>query len=404
MLTNAPTAKNLVVWDGLYFDSVRQAGYVFTESRTNIPFFPLFPYLWRWLGVDGLGISGINFGFLLLGTGILGHTFGMRRYQVLLLLSVPTVFFCLVPYAEALFFFFGAILLRGMHRQQLGLTVVGLIGCCLARSAATLFVPAFVFAEALACVTRAELPRLALRIGAGLLAIAAALGLVLYLHYQATGDAWIFFTAHEKWAHVPHWWPLPSRLHSAVGITVLWLDLLAVFTGLLALVICLNLGIRWLVCWFWPGANGHSPAPSRAILFALAYCSAAIGFIFIYQNGDLVGSSRYVLATPFFGVLLLELFRWRTLPSRTRWAMGGLAIAIALGLMIWLGWPARFPGFFPAEAHVFFALWVAYVLLYPLAALERWRYAREVRAGLYVANVVYQAFLLNTFISQVWMG
>jgi hypothetical protein len=72
--------------------------------------------------------------------------------------------------------------------------------------------------------------------------------------------------------------------------------------------------------------------------------------------------------------------------------------------MVWLGWPSRFPGFFPAQAHVFFGLWAAYLLLYLSTMLIEWRYSREARAGLYVANVIYQAVLLDSLINSVWVG
>ena len=402
LLQNAPNPDNIIGWDAGWFNSVRTGGYVGSSGQTNIPFFPLFPYLWRLLGVGGLGISAVNAGLLLLGAAWLGRTFGLRRHQVLLLLSVPPVFFCFVPYAEALFFLFGAVLLRGLHRQHLGLTVLGLLGCCLTRSAATLFVPALVLAEVLACTARPQLPRLVARLGAGLLAVAGALGTVFYLHYRATGNLWALFVAYEHWGHAPSW-PQLHQLHSSAGITVLWFDALALLVGLMAGVACLGLGVRWLAGWFRPGPA--PVAPSRAVVFALGYCAAAVGFILVYQQAsDITGASRYVLATPFFGLLLAQLARWRQLGPAGRWAGAGLLAAGVVGVAVWLGWPARFPGFYPAETQWFFALWVVYLGLYGLAAPRAGRYRREVRAGLYVANVVYQAFLLNLFLGATWLG
>lgn len=403
LLEYAPSPQGLIRWDAGWFSSVRNFGYdkVITNGQSNIPFFPLFPYLWRLLGLDGLGISLVNGGLLLVGAAWLGRTFELRRHQVVLILSVPPVFFCLVPYAEALFFLFGAVLLRGLHRQHLGLTILGLLGCCLTRSAASLFVPVFVLAEMLSCLSRHDLPRVALRLGAGLAAMAVGLGAVMYMHYLATGNPWALFVAHQHWDHVPHW-PLPTRVHSTAGIAVLWLDLLALFTGLMALVACAGLGIRWLIGWF--RAREAPAAPSRAVVFALGYCVAAISFILLYQSGDLVGSSRYVLATPFFGVLLAQLPQWRTLSRTARWGVAGLASAVAFAIALWCGWPSRFPSFFPAEANWHFGCWAVYLVLYLLAAPKVSRYGRELRAGLYVLHVIYQAFLLNLFIGAVWLG
>lgn len=402
IITNAPTSESLISWDAGWFNSVRDHGYQAPNGgQSNIPFFPLFPYLWRLLGPGGFWISIVNGALFLVGMAWLGRTFELRRSQVLLLLSVPSVFICFVPYAEALFFLFGAVLLCGLHRQHLALTLLGLLGCCLTRSAATLFAPALVMAEVLACTSRADLPRLALRLGTGLLAIAAALGLVFFMHYQATGNPFAFFEAHKQWGHIIQW-PLARHYHSSAGLVVLWLDMLALFTGFLAAAVCIGLGIRWLRGWWQPGPPPL--APSRAVVFSLGYAFAAIAFILLYQAGDIVGSSRYVLATPFFGVLLAQLPRWQQLSWRGRAGWAGLAGVLGIFIAICLGWPARFPGFFPAEAQWFFALWGVYLVLHLLVAPGVWRYGREVRAGLYVANVIYQAFLFNLFLGVIWLG
>jgi hypothetical protein len=400
LFDNAPSATQLICWDAGWFYSVKVNGYLVQEGQSNIPFFPLFPYLWRLLGLDAVGISVVNAGLLLLSGAWLGRTFGLRRHQVLLLLSLPPVMFCLVPYAEALFFFFGVILLRGLHRQHLGLTVLGLLGCCLTRSAATLFVPALVLAEALACTSRADLPRLALRLGAGLLTVAAALGVVAYLHWQATGNALALFNSYQHWGHEINW-RLPGLLHSAAGVPMLALDLLALLTMLLATVAALGLGIRWLLGWFRPGLAGA--APSRAVVFSLGYCVGIAAFMVLYQAGDLANSSRYVLATPFFGVLLAQLPRWQSLKRSARWAWVIGAGSLIVVLAVWCGWPFRFPGFFPGEAVFYFAVWAVYVGLY-LVAFSAWRYDREVRTALYILNVVYQMVLLNLFLLPTWMG
>lgn len=402
ILDYAPASDTIIRWDAGWFNSIRLHGYDYVPNgQSNVPFFPLFPYLWRLLHLDGTGISLINFGLLLLGMAWLGRTFALRSGQILVLLSVPSLFICLVPYAEALFFLFGAVLLRGLHRQNLGLTLLGLLGCCLSRSAATLFLPAFVLAELLACTSRAMLPQLALRLGTGLLTIAAALGIVMFLHYQATGDPLIFFAAHENWGHKIKW-QLHPQLFSSAGLVVLWLDAVALLAGLVAALACLSLGIRWVWQWF---QQGPAPTvPSRALTFSLGYVLAAICFILLYQADNTVGSSRYVLATPFWGVLLAQLPRWSQLPSATKWRTVGLVAGLILVVAAWFGWPSQFPGFLPAQAHWLLLLWVAYLAAYVLAAAQTWRYSREVRTVLYVVNVVYQAFLLNLFLGKVWLG
>ncbi|WP_073280934.1 hypothetical protein [Hymenobacter psychrotolerans] len=402
ILDYAPAPDTIIRWDAGWFESIRTNGYVYVpDGQSNVPFFPLFPYLWRLLGVEGLGISIVNFGLLLLGAALLGRTFALRKGQILVLLSVPSVFICLVPYAEALFFLFGAVLLCGLHRQKLGLTLLGLLGCCLSRSAATLFLPAFILAESLACTSRALLPLLALRLGTGLLTIAAALGIVMFLHYQATGDPLIFFAAHEQWGHKIDWQLYP-QMSSSSGLIMVWLDAIALLAGLVAALACLGLGIRWIWNWF---RQGPAPvAPSRALTFSMGYVLAAICFILFYQAGNTVGSSRYVLATPFWGALLAQLSLWWELPKTTRWKSAALMSGLVLAVAVWFGWPTKFPGFVPLQASWLLFVWVIYLIAHVLAASKNWRYNREVQAALYISNVVYQLFLLNLFLGMVWLG
>ena len=401
MVDNAPFANTLIAGDAGWYESIRNFGYVPNATgQSNLAFFPLFPYLWRVLRLGSVGISVCNGGIFLLGSVWLARTFGLRRYQMLLLLSVPTVFFCFMPYTEALFFFFGAILLRGLHRRQLGLTVLGLLGCCLTRSAASLFVPAFVVAEVLACTTRADVPRLLARLGAGLAAIAAALALVMYLHYLATGNPFIFFDTQQYWGHRLYW-PLPRLLHSGGGTPMLGPDLLALLVGALALLVALLLGGRWLRGWW----QVVPPAmPSRAVTFSLTYCTGILLVILLfYYNGDISNISRYMLATPFFWVLVAQLAQWPLPGRRLRAALVGGAGLVTIGVAVWAGWPQRFPGYLPAEACFFFAAWLAYGGVC-LVAFGNDTYSREVRGGLYVLNVVYQIFLFNLQLNGFYLG
>ena len=401
LVHNAPSSASLIAGDAGWYESIRRNGYVPNPTgQSNLAFFPLFPYFWRVLGLGSVGISVLNACLFLVSSTWLAQTFNLRRYQVLLLLSIPSVLFCFAPYTEAMFFFFGTILLRGLHRRQLGYTVLGLLGCCLTRSAASLFVPAFILAEVLACSSRAEVPRLLLRLGAGLATIAAALALVMYMHYLATGNPFVFFDTQQYWSHRLYW-PLPRILHSGGGTPMLGLDLLALFIGLFALCVSLALGIRWLSGWRRPVAVAM---PSRAFTFSLAYCTGILFVILLfYYNGDIANISRYLLATPFAWILIAQLSQWEHLSRSRRWLLAGGAGAIATFVAIWAGWPMRFPGFFPAEATFFFACWIAYGATY-LVAFNTTTYSREVRAGLYVINVVYQVFLFDLFLARFYLG
>ena len=57
-----PNNVNLVSWDAVWYNGIKDNGYYYDPSRqSSVAFFPLFPYLWRLIGVNAVGISFFNF-------------------------------------------------------------------------------------------------------------------------------------------------------------------------------------------------------------------------------------------------------------------------------------------------------------------------------------------------------
>lgn len=177
IIQHTPTEITLQSWDAGLFHRLSQTGYDDATSGINA-FFPLLPIVWRLTGLSAVGISLMNSACGCLGVGILAWAFRLSARQILVALSGPMLFFLTVPYAEALFFLWSAVLLAGLHRQKYGLVIVGLLGACLARSAATLFIPAYLFAELL-WWNQQPWHKSALRILGGVSAIASAMALVM---------------------------------------------------------------------------------------------------------------------------------------------------------------------------------------------------------------------------------
>ncbi|TGE20592.1 hypothetical protein E5K00_21595 [Hymenobacter aquaticus] len=396
IIPHLPSDQNLLTWDAGLFYRLSQTGYDDPTNGINA-FFPLLPLVWHFAGFSATTMSIVNACCAWLGTGLLAWGFRLSFRQTLVVLSTPMLFFTLVPYAEAFFFLWSALMLVGMHRQRQWLVVVGLLGACLSRSAATLFVPAYVFAELLwwgQPSGRVSVVRLV----TGLLAIMAAVGSVMFAQYQSHGDALAFYNVHELWQHKIR---LPEQvLYSSAGINVLWLDALGVLVALLGLVACAVLGLRWL---------RHSRArqqelgglPSRAVLFSLGYCVGAGFFIVFYQGGDLVGLARYILASPFFVVLLAWIW---SLPTRSqRWLLaivlgGGLLVVLAMG-GIW-----RFSSFYPGQAAVYFALFLLYALVHLAVSSNAVRWYREAATGLYALNLLVMVYLFVLFTQGIWVN
>lgn len=395
IIQRVPSEESLKMWDAGLFYRLSQTGYDDPTSGINA-FFPLLPIFWKLTGLSAVGISLVNGACSCIGVGILAWAFHLSARQILVSLSGPMLFFTLVPYAEALFFLWGALLLAGLHRNQYALVIVGLLGGCLARSAATLFIPAYLFAELL-WWNQHPWYRSALRILGGVLTIISAVGMVMLAQYKSHGDAWAFYNVHSLWGHTLQAPGYP--LHSSAGINVLWLDSFGLLIALCSLVFCLILGCKWLLS----GYKKFRGAifPSRAVLFSLGYCLGAGFFIVFYQAGDLVGLARYILASPFFVVLLWQ--AWQ-LPLRQKAWLVSLLFGGCLLVASSLGGLWEFNSFYPRQVIRYFALFFLYVMAYLAVSSDSVPWYREMAIGLYVVNLLLLIYLHQLFIQGIWIN
>ncbi|UYZ58525.1 hypothetical protein [Hymenobacter latericus] len=395
VVNRLPTEQSLLAWDANLFRQIKEGGYPTAQSGLNA-FFPLFPYTWRLLQVGPIGISAFNSACAFAGVGILSWAFQLSNRQILLLLSVPLMMFTAVPYGEGMFYLFGGMLLAGLHRERLWLTLVGLLGCCLTRSAATLFVPAYIFAELLSWMPFRSGWRLLRNLATGLFAIAAALGSVMLMQYKQHGDPLAFYKVHALWRHVykiPTW-----PLRSSAGFDVHWLDALGLLIALLAIVACAALGIAWLVSVLRSQPENRKKV-SKAVLFCLGYSAGAGYFILFYQAGDIVGMSRYILATPFFGVLIWQIGQQRL--AYWAWALMGIACMVLARAS---GVPQYVDGFSSSEAVTYFLFFAAYIAAYPLTTPSNSKWYRELAVGLYLLNLFWGMYFYNQFLNFFWVN
>ena len=381
-----PADNNLLQWDVLWYDQIRQNGYSYSATAiSNAAFFPLFPYFWRFTGLGLLGISLLNVSLFLTAFTWLAHQLRLPARLQLLLLSSPVLLFMIVPYTEALFFCFATMLLLGLRRRRLWWWVLGLLGCGLTRSASTMFMPALLFMVLLWGSQPGQL-RPALRYGlAGLLTLLVTVGSVASIQWKQTGEPWGFILAQKHWGHRLGWINFP--LMDPSGINVLWLDALALWTGLAAIGMCCWLAWRWL-----KQARGQTTLPflPLEVVFSLGYCVCVSLFILSHQAGSLWNIGRYTFATPFFVVLVSHLAQQPAWPWR-RYLLIGVAT-----MLLWQGFGVytwQFDNFSLGQALWYFGLVTAYLLAYLTWRHIRWQ--REITMILYLFNLVVLLHLLE---------
>lgn len=106
MVPNIPNADNLTTWDSGIYKNIVDNGYIHTKSgSSNTGFMILFPWIWRLLHVNAIGISMVNILFFATGFAIFCRMYALSTIDKILLLTTPSIYFMFIPYTEALFFF-----------------------------------------------------------------------------------------------------------------------------------------------------------------------------------------------------------------------------------------------------------------------------------------------------------
>ncbi|WP_152560005.1 hypothetical protein [Hymenobacter sp. IS2118] len=384
-----PTNENIARWDVYWYNLIREQGYSYSAtSMSSTAFFPLFPYLWRLTGLNAFHMGLLNFSLFIAAFTWLAQQLRLPGRWALLLLSTPPLLFMVIPYTEALFFVFATLALLGLHRGRLSWWMLGLLGCGLTRSASTMFTPAVLFTTLLWAAQPGQVRRALQWGGAGLLAITSSVGTVAFIQWYQVGEPFAFVATHKFWGQKLQWPQFPFA--SPSGINMLWLDALALWVGCAAIATCLWLAGRWL-----QQRQRPLPALPPVVTFALGYCVSIALFILLYQGGSVWNFSRYLLATPFFVVLVWYL---GTLPAWP-WPRYLYLLLATLGLwQVFGAYTLEFDNFGRGQALWYFALLTGYLFAY--LTLRQLRWQREVIMVLYVFNLVIQLHLLECFLQD----
>ncbi|HHG83686.1 MAG TPA: hypothetical protein ENJ82_02960 [Bacteroidetes bacterium] len=298
--------------DANHYQYIRDFGY----SGHKIAFFPLTPFLWRYLGLDGYGIFAFHAFLYGISALWLARTFRFSLRAFALSAALPNAFFLLLPFSEAVFFAGATVALVGLHRNRLPVILLGLFLCTLTRPAFTIFFPALLITE----YARIGLNRVfLLRMLAYALIFGAAATLVAWIQWVDTGQWFGYFGIQKDWGNFLQMPTFPLRTWG--GLDALLLDAAAFISGLLAM----GFVVKTLLLRLQNQGKELSPA----IVFAISYLAGITFVVLIFRGGWLFSLNRFVFATPFAWLAIYQLFQTKT--QGLNWEKMGLAfIAILL--------------------------------------------------------------------------
>ena len=228
MVANIPDNEKLLFWDAGYYHEIAEKGYLFIEGRSNnTAFYMLFPIIWKLLGLSPMGIAFVNVLFFAAGFSIFTSIYKLNNAQKFMWLTIPSLYFCFIPYTEALFMLLMSVAFLGMYRNNRYLIWTGLFLLSLTRPVTMVLAPAFLITELITNDRRNWLRSIgSFFVNYGVPLIAGQFFFIWYQYYQ-TGVWFAFFKVEKYWGHEFSIPTLP--FNSMNGPKLLWLNALAIF-------------------------------------------------------------------------------------------------------------------------------------------------------------------------------
>lgn len=378
-----PQEASLLYADAGWYHSIVRDGYVFkADAANNTAFFPLFPYVWKFLGFSPAVISLFNALIFAFSAGLLFRAFPAPWKVRLLFLSVTLLVFYAAPMSEALFFFFSTLLLTGLQRSRQLLILAGIIGAGLCRSVSTVFFPAFVVIGLFAWLCSRQRVSVGRYILFALVSVVTLIG-VFTIHYHQTGEFWAF-------AHTQQYWYARFQIPDIPFST--WkpeengyVDQFAVLLGFTAAGYLLSLLLK---------AVKSRKTIGDAALFALLYMSGTILLMLFTKGGGFNSVNRYLLSTAFFYLFLREV---ASLGMSRASLLGFFSFAMVYYLV---GWHM---GVSVQKVLVFLSVLSTIFLL--LKALKKdTRLASAFLLLFSLLAICVQGILWSRFVTHVWVG
>lgn len=305
MVSVVPDAQNLSSFDVGWYKKIIQYGYEYRSNEgATAAFFPLFPYLWKFLSLNLVTVSILNALMFAVGFSLLAIVLAPTVQEMTLWITFPMLYIMFVPYSEALFFLLLSASYYSIRRGKIYLTWILLFLLSLSRPVAMILIPAFLISELITNDKKTWLSVVASTTYRYVLPLAAGLAFFIWIQYYQTGVWFAFFKQEEAWGRKFQYPTFP--LNSLHGPKYLWMNALALFAGLFSIIMLVRAGILWLF--------KNKPSSDSMYLLSLLYMAAIFVQILFFSptwdtgTTNVFDTCRYVFATPFFIVFINKLF------------------------------------------------------------------------------------------------
>lgn len=370
--------NNFIHWDAGHYYFIRNQGY----EGLRVAFFPLFPFIWKFLSVGAYGAVLLNGFIFCTSFYFLAKMLKLGVLESLLYLTIPSSIFHFLPFTEAMFFASSVLILIGYRKEKTALVVIGLLLSSLAR-------PAFIFFIAAVVITELYNAKLSskkiIRIALLLMTMLAGLGIVFTIHYYYTGNWFAYFEMTKQWGNGVLQLPRLPFTSWSEGM-ILRLDAAAMLVGILA-------GLLLLAILFKTKLFKSVPV-SKDVVFALTYVGGVTLFL-IFRGGSIFSLNRFIFATPF---IIVAFNFWMKLPLQLRWKH--LYYIFGTITLFWL----LFGSYGHLQTMLKFSMVSFYMMLIFLPKVDRPHIKRISLVLFIMLNLTFQIIFYLKFLHGHWIG
>lgn len=313
--------KNLINWDAFHYNVIATLGYNnnLEESERFYAFFPLFPYLWRFIGTTNAGICIFNYLLLMLSILLLMDAFFKEKSLIekiiifTISMVLPQTVTFNIPYSEATFMACFSLGFWGIINNKYWLYVIGMILLGMTRPAINILTIAFICIEFYYFLYHLKLKKMVLNLLYLLVPLFVGTLIAMFIQYRYSGNLFSFIAAQKCWGTVGFCLPtqLGDWLHNGYSMNIfciVFIVLPSIFYFFKELKIGYAFANEYKIRELDNSLTDKEIIKNRFLYFGMLYFIGFFIFIIFRQGGSLHGLQRFIAATPLFYIFVYSFY------------------------------------------------------------------------------------------------